>query len=326
MKLDSAEKVQDYLILEGLVNPDDKIQVQHLPGGVSCFVWKIIRNDDQWVLKQALDKLDVEADWYSDIERIHREHEVMKQLELIIPNASLPQVLHVDYKHHAYIMTFIRDAHETWKSHLMGGIFNPETAKSAALFIRNMHELSHNIDKEYKAEFQDQHYFVQLRIEAFHLQLIQIYPELHSHISKLIDELTLEKTCLVHGDFSPKNMLVKPEGQIVLLDFEVAHWGNPVFDIAYCLGHLILKAWHLNRAKEIFDLIKIFLDNYQMEHKNLKSHLGLMLLARMDGKSPVNYIQDPILKQKIRGVAFNWIKNIDPHLNLLDTIEKELIF
>jgi aminoglycoside phosphotransferase (APT) family kinase protein len=309
MKLDSLEKVKQYLILEGLVHPEDKVQVVHLPGGVSCRVWKITRNNDQWVLKQALEKLDVEADWFSDVERIHREHQVMHQIALIIPNSQIPKILHVDFTNHVYMMSFVRDASDTWKSQLMQGVIHVETANSAASLLRQIHELSHKIDEKHQNDFKHQDYFIQLRIEAFHRFLIQKYPEIQADINHLIDELTLEKTCLVHGDFSPKNMLVKANGEIVLLDFEVAHWGNPVFDVAYCIGHLMLKAWHLNKTDELFNLIRSFLDIYGSGVKNLIPHLGLMLLARMDGKSPVNYILDPKLKNKIRLIGVDWIRN-----------------
>lgn len=324
MKLDSSEKVEQYLIIEGLVHLSDVVEIEHLPGGVSCRVWKISRNNDQWVIKQALEKLDVAADWFSDVERIHREHQVMQQIDLVVPNSKIPKVLHVDYKNHVYMMTFVRDASETWKSQMMRGIFNPESAKNAAKLLSQIHELSPKIDEKHQLEFKNQTYFVQLRIEAFHRFLIQKYPELEKDITQLIDELTLEKTCLVHGDFSPKNMLVQDNGEIILLDFEVAHWGNPVFDVAYCLGHLMLKGWHLNKHEEILDLISSFLDNYEFKIKNLIPHLGLMLLARMDGKSPVNYIQNPELKNQIRSIAIDWIKDGKTQIDWIQEIKNKL--
>ena len=326
MILDSFEKVKQYLIIEGLVHFDDEVHVAHLPGGVSCRVWKIIRNTDQWVLKQALPKLDVEADWFSDVERIHREHEVMQQIDLLVPDSKIPKVLHVDYRNHVYMMTFVRDASETWKSQMMRGVFNPESAKSAAVLLRKIHEFSPKIDEKHQLEFKDQSYFIQLRIEAFHRFLIQKYPDLQGDIDRLIEELTLEKTCLVHGDFSPKNMLVQANGEIVLLDFEVAHWGNPVFDVAYCLGHLMLKGWHLHKWDEIFELMILFLDSYGLKVKNLIPHLGLMLLARMDGKSPVNYIQDPKLKDQIRAIAIDWIRNGTEIADVAEEIRVKLTF
>jgi thiamine kinase-like enzyme len=222
------------------------------------------------------------------------------------------------------MMSFVKDACDTWKSQLMQGIIDVETAGFAASLLRQIHALSYKIDEKHQNEFKNQDYFIQLRIEAFHRFLIQKYPELQADINKLIDELTLEKTCLVHGDFSPKNMLVKVSGEIVLLDFEVAHWGNPVFDVAYCIGHLMLKAWYLNKTDEIFNLICSFLNSYGKGIKNLIPHLGLMLLARMDGKSPVNYIQDPKLKDKIRLIGMDWIRNGTEVEDLIEEIRMKL--
>jgi aminoglycoside phosphotransferase (APT) family kinase protein len=323
MILDSIEEVKKYLIKEGLVSSEDKVHVEYLSGGVSCRVWKIVRDKDRWVIKQALEKLDVKADWFSDVERIHREHHVMKQIELIVPDSNVPKVLHVDYINHVYMMTCAEEGVETWKDLLMSGVFNVSTAKSAAVLLGQIHSQSHKIEEEQKAEFSDQKYFNQLRIDPFHRFLIQKYPELSTDINKLIDELTQEKTCLVHGDFSPKNMLVQKNGEIVLIDFEVAHWGNPVFDLAYCLGHLMLKAWHLKKYEDLLSLIRAFLDSYKGKVSNLLPHLGLMLLARMDGKSPVNYIQDEDLKQIIRMVAIDWIKNAAADANVINAIEQQ---
>jgi len=197
------------------------------------------------------------------------------------------------------------------------------SARSAADILSQIHSQSHKIDEQVKAGFSDQKYFIQLRIDPFHRFLINKYPELSAEINGLIEELTEQRTCLVHGDFSPKNMLVEMSGRIVLIDYEVAHWGNPVFDLAYCLGHLMLKAWHLNKPAEILELISVFIANYKGRVSNLLPHLGLMLLARMDGKSPVNYIQDESLKQIIRDKAINWIRGGDSALNVLDAIKKQ---
>lgn len=323
MILDTIEQVKIYLNQELLVSRDDSVLVEYLSGGVSCRVWKIVQNNNRWVIKQALEKLDVQADWFSDVERIHREHRVMKQIELIVPNSNVPKVLHVDYTNHVYMMTCAEEGVETWKNIMMSGVFNVNTAKSASALLSQIHSQSDKIDEEQKTEFSDQKYFNQLRIDPFHRFLIQKYPELTVNITKLIDELSLQRTCLVHGDFSPKNMLVQKNGEIVLIDFEVAHWGNPVFDLAYCLGHLMLKAWHLKKHEELLGLIRAFLDSYKGEVRNLLPHLGLMLLARMDGKSPVNYIQDESLKQIIRLVAINWITNASPDANVLEAIEQQ---
>lgn len=323
MILNSEAEVSRYLVSEQLLGSNTGAEVSRLSGGVSCRVWKVVSTKGRWVLKQALEKLEVQADWFSDVERIHREHQAMEQIGLIIPDSNVPKVLHVDYVNHIYMMTCAEEGAPTWKDLMMQGILNVETAKSAAKILSLIHARSYLINDSLKQEFSNQKYFNQLRIDPFHRFLIQKYPQLSKPIHQLIDELSLQKTCLVHGDFSPKNMLVQQDGEIVLIDFEVAHWGNPVFDMAYCLGHLMLKCWHLKKYEKMLKLIKSFLDHYSGSVNNLLCHLGLMLLARMDGKSPVNYIQDEDLKQLIRTKAIEWIKNEDQDADVWHAIRSE---
>lgn len=326
MILDSEKEVGRYLVNEQLLDSESEAEISRLTGGVSCRVWKVVSLKGRWVLKQALEKLEVQADWFSDIERIHREHQAMEQIGLIIPDSNVPKVLHADYVNHVYMMTCAEEGAQTWKDLMMQGVFNKETAKSAAKTLSLIHSRSYLINDSLKEEFSNQKYFDQLRIDPFHRFLIQKYPELSKPVNRLIDELSMQKTCLVHGDFSPKNMLVKQDGEIVLIDFEVAHWGNPVFDLAYCLGHLMLKAWHLKKYEEMLELIRSFLDHYTASVNNLLCHLGLMLLARMDGKSPVSYIQNDELKQVIRTRAIEWLNNEDPDADVWQAIRSQFEF
>lgn len=321
MKLDTITDVKEYLIAEGLVEALREPFVENLSGGVSSSVWKIVWNNNRWVMKQALEKLNVKEDWYSDVERIHREHEVMVALADLVPNA-IPKVVHVDYKNHIYIMLCAEEGAQTWKDILMNGIFSVSLAENAGHLLRDVHQQSHRMTAADKERFQDQKYFVQLRVDPFHRHLIQKYPDLTTEIQKLVDEVTREKTCLVHGDFSPKNMLVEHGEHIVLIDFEVAHWGNPVFDVAYCVGHLMLKGWYLHKHSEMLTLAAAFLSGYGGAANNLMPHLGLMLLARMDGKSTVNYITGEKMKNDIRKVAINWIRGKAEDANTLYNIEK----
>jgi aminoglycoside phosphotransferase (APT) family kinase protein len=313
--LNTKEEVENYLARSRFLN--NKAVIEPLTGGVSSAVWKIKTDYYSWVLKQALEKLRVEAEWYSDITRIHREHEVLEALFSLLPEGTIPNVVHTDYVHHVYIMTSAEEGALTWKEVLMNGEFNKGHAVNAASLLRTLHEQSTNLREPDKVKFEDQTYFDQLRIAPFHRHVGSRYPELAPFIEDLIFELTHTKECLVHGDFSPKNILLEKHNT-VLIDFEVAHWGNPVFDAAFCLCHLMLKGWHLNKQKEALALIEIFLKTYVRKLHNLVPHLGLMLLARMDGKSPVAYIRQEELKDRIRRVAKSWIQG---KLNISDPLE-----
>ena len=324
MKLDSAHTVKSYLIRENIITGKDEPLIERLSGGVSCEVWKVHHGEYKWVLKQALERLNVKADWYADIERIHREHEVMEALHGILPEKVIPAVVYKDYVNHVYIMTAVEGNATTWKEELFNENFSVGLAEKAATFLTAMHSYHDGISPEDQVRFRNQKYFRQLRIEAFHETIIQKHPYLSPYVQQLIEELIKQQTCLVHGDFSPKNMLIDADGKLMFVDFEVTHWGNPVFDLAYCLGHLMLKAWYLNRKESVLRLIHAFLESYTLPKGNLIPHLGLLLLARMDGKSPVNYITDEHTKIIIRNVAVNWIRGKTKTGNVVQQIKSAL--
>ncbi len=189
----------------------------------------------------------------------------------------------------------------------MGGHFDPQTAGIAGDMLKTIHQESAARAEEVRPRFDDITFFDELRIDPFHRYLMEQYPGLTPEIQRLVDQLVNHRTCLTHGDYSPKNILIADDGDLILLDFEVAHWGNPVFDLAYCVGHLMLKGWALHREPESADLINQFLESYGLETDPLLPHLGLLLLARLDGKSTVDYVTDDMLRARIRSVAQSWI-------------------
>ena len=103
---------------------------------------------------------------------------------------------------------------------------------------------------------------------------------------------------LVHGDVSPKNILVGPDGP-VFLDAECAWYGDPAFDLAFCLNHLLLKCVWVPSAKEkLLQCFSVLSSSYlqRFSSGNLEertaSLLPALLLARVDGKSPVEYLDE----------------------------------
>ena len=301
-----------YLIQKGWVSDGAKVDVTPLSGGVSNDVWKIAGEGFCWVMKQALPKLKVDADWYSDVGRIEREQAAMLALEPLLPPGTIPKIVHQDPEAHVYVMTCAPDEAECWKDQLMSGNMAIETARAAGRLLHMVHDRSRAQSAALRPDFGDLRYFYELRIDPFHRTLSDRHPSLAPAIAALIDELTNEGECLVHGDYSPKNILVMPDrgardDALILLDYEVAHWGNPVFDQAYCCGHLMLKGWALDMKSEAAAMIDAFLAGYGGPCDGLLKHLGLMLLARIDGKSTVPYITDPWLKEMIRSVGSDWI-------------------
>jgi len=308
----SAEAVLEYAVSRGLVPGDAPLEAEALSGGVSGEVWKVSGPQGACVLKRALAKLKVEADWFSDVRRVEREQEAMALLSPLLPVGRIPRVLDYDADGYAFAMSCAPEGSESWKDRLMQGQFDADIAGRVGLLLRTMHEASRGIGEAEKARMADLTFFRELRIEPFYAAVAIRYPELSGRICALADELTEEtpdvRKCVVHGDFSPKNILIDPDGAPVLLDFEVCHWGNPVYDLAFCIGHLVLKGLHLGREADAYALVEAFCAAYGEAPSRLLPHLGLMLMARVDGKSPVSYIRNEQTKERIRSLAYPLIR------------------
>lgn len=323
----SPEEVLEYALSRGLIEEKSVAQAEALSGGVSGEVWKVSRSQGSFVLKRALAKLKVEADWFSDVRRVEREQEAMSILSPLLPEGQIPGVLDYDADSYTFAMKCAPEGSVPWKDMLMEGQFDAEHASRTGKLLRTMHEASRAINETEKARMSDLTFFLELRIEPFYNAVAHKHPELAAQIAALAEELTEETSelqrCLVHGDFSPKNILIAPDGSPVLLDFEVCHWGNPVYDLAFCIGHLILKGVHLARERDACLVIDAFSTAYGEMPAGLLPHLGVMLLARVDGKSPASYIRDDKTKERIRLMALPLIRK-ELSGELIATVEKLL--
>jgi 5-methylthioribose kinase len=306
--LTTPEDVRRYMLAHGWIAADTPVRIEALSGGVSNQLWKIAGPDFRWVMKQALPKLKVRADWYSDVRRIERERAAMVALAPLLGAESVPQVLYADEAEHVYVMTCAPEGAVPWKQQLMRGRFDRETARRAGALLGRLHGLSAAQADAWREPFGDLTYFRELRLDPFHRHVMARHPDLRRPLETLIAQLTEADVCLVHGDYSPKNILVAPDGRLILLDYEVAHRGNPLFDVSFCIAHLMLKGWALDRREEAAALIGEFLAGYARDAGGLLPHLGALLLARIDGKSPVEYIADERLRERVRTVGGRWVR------------------
>jgi 5-methylthioribose kinase len=286
--------------------PEETLHVSALPGGVSNYVWKVVTPEVRWILKQPLPKLATEVEWYSDIRRIEQEQACIRFLSTILPKGTVPEIVHFDSEHHICVMTCAPAEAVSWKEHLMNGRFEASVGFSVGLILRQIQESS--LAANGRSAFEELTFFNELRIDPFHHYLIAHYPVLKEPIDRLVDELLSRRYSLTHGDYSPKNILIDPAGAVTLLDFEVAHWGHPLFDVSFCLGHLMLKGWALRLEAHALAVIQAFLRGYGQPVDGLIPHIGLLLLARLDGKSPMPYVQGDALRNRIRKTAMDWIQ------------------
>jgi 5-methylthioribose kinase len=266
-----------------------------LPGGVSCDVF--IERDAtgrEIVVKQALPRLKVVADWRSDPERSRVEVRALKAMRELLGVGIVPEVLWEDAANHRFAMERIDPRLRNWKSELMSGRVDIVTASRVGELLGLLHTRSAT-QLALATEFATREYFEQLRIDPFFTRIAQRNPGLTPGVSEAIAALRAPGEALVHGDYSPKNLLVDG-AEVVILDFEVAHWGNPRFDIAFCLAHLMLKGVRDGVSCTPYaEAARAFLSAYK-EHglsHSLDAMLvqitGCMLLARLEGDSPVDY-------------------------------------
>jgi 5-methylthioribose kinase len=147
-------------------------------------------------------------------------------------------------------------------------------------------------DAEARATFAGQEVFIQGRIDPYHRFTARRHPGLAEAIEREVERMLATRVTLVHGDYSPKNLLAL-SGRPKMLDFEVAHWGDPSFDVAFCLTHLVLKVIHFpNGRTRYLDVARIYWDGYgsPLDEGAVVAELGCLLLARIDGKSKEDYI------------------------------------
>lgn len=293
-------EILDYLHARGhLPTPS----VTRFAGGVSGEAYLVENRPARVVVKYALERLLVDAKWTAKPERAMTEAAAITLLHELTPGCT-PQLYGADSEHNAIVMTAAPPEWLPWKSVLLGEAPDPteglsSTAKRLAEILGVWHSRTwHNA--AIAAQFDDYEAFEQLRLTPFHRTVAERHPAVAMQVTRCADELMSRRDCLVHGDFSPKNVLVGPNG-LMVLDFEVAHVGAAVFDVAFLQCHLVLKALHLpNRAAELADAASAFVGTYRAATSTqstsvdsldlLASHIACLLLARVDGLSPAGYL------------------------------------
>ncbi|MEX0769942.1 MAG: aminoglycoside phosphotransferase family protein [Balneolaceae bacterium] len=298
------------LLLEKGLFKNKNIEYIPLRGGVSSDIFLVTDGNQKFVVKQALSKLQVEDDWYADPSRNQTEQKFIRYISRYLPE-NVPRILYSDASNGFFVMEFLGPVFQNWKEQLLQGKVVKETVKKAAELLSILHLRSWQ-NKVAEQEFDTTSNFKSLRIEPYLITTGNRHPGLKKQFYAEALRLETQRTALVHGDFSPKNMMVSPD-RLVLLDHEVAWYGDPAFDVAFFLNHLYLKQlYHVRSPQSMPDLARIAWDNY---YENLGpsyaeeletgiSRLLLMLmLARVDGKSPVEYL-DEIQKEFIRSFVY----------------------
>jgi len=280
--------------------------LEPLTGGVSCDVWKVETAVGPIVVKRPLEQLRVAAEWHAPVERGASEVRWLKRARGVDPRIA-PEVL-AELPHYGFAMRFLPDC-PVWKDELIAGRVDADFAAMVGARIAAVHAATANSAADRDA-FPTQAMFRALRVDPFLLHVADHDAELAPVLRDLADALSAAKIALVHGDVSPKNILVAADGP-VFLDAECAVYGDPAFDLAFCTTHLLLKAVWLDDARlgdAAAALVAAYRAGIDWEAPDgLLLRAGrltaALLLARVEGKSPAPYLTDPEHKRIVRDQA-----------------------
>ena len=299
--IEEFDALRDYLREHGCAKMGEALAFKKLPGGVSNRTVRVEWADGHaWVLKQALAKLRVNVDWFSSPERISVEAKALRWLNRSAPPGTTPDFIFEDMANHLMGMEAIPEEHENWKSVLLSGQIVSNHFEQFGLLLGAIHRESSDCGAETCRAFADTTYFVNLRLEPYYLYTAQKTAEAAAFLNALARETLNHKDSLVHGDFSPKNTLIY-RGKLILLDYEVVHFGDPAFDAGFALTHFLSKAHHLAKDRaRLATAAEMFWQVYRKEIARLNWAAALeprvvrhtlgCLLARVAGKSPLDYL------------------------------------
>ena len=285
--------------------------LEPLTGGVSSDVFRLETADGPVCVKRALEKLRVAADWRAPVERSGYEVAYLRTVQPFA-GGGVPRVLHADADANLFVMAFFDPAdHSVWKADLAAGRADAAFAGRVGALLGAIHAGCAGSD-EIAARFATTALFEDLRLDPYLRETARRHPDLGPRLTALADRTAAQRITLVHGDVSPKNILHGPDGP-VLLDAECAWYGDPAFDVAFCSTHLMLKAvWKPAHAEAFLACLEAFHAAYlacvdwepaaDLEARAAELTAAIVL-ARVDGKSPVEYLQAEADRAFVRGAA-----------------------
>jgi 5-methylthioribose kinase len=305
----------DWLRSAGWLSPDVPAVVLPLAWGVSNVVLRVEpHGQPHFVLKQSREQLRTKDPWFSRLDRIWREADALRTLQPLLPSGRIPRVLREDRDNYLFTMEAAPARHTVWKQALLGGDLEASVARVLGEDLARLHTQT-AIRPDLCTPFADRQVFIELRVDPFYRRVLQAAPEVQRPLNQMLEQMFASQICLVHGDFSPKNVLLTDQG-VVLVDFETVHWGDPAFDLGFFLSHLLLKTvLHRDRFEQAAELSRQFWHGYLAGlddgrfHPVLTPativnrtipHLAGCMWARIDGTSKIDYLPEPAQQQAVR--------------------------
>lgn len=294
-----------------LVADDEAPEFTPLTGGVSSDIWRVNLARGPICVKRALAQLRVEAEWRAPVERNASEVAWIEAARRVVQSCA-PKILGHDPEAGLFAMEFFDPKrYRLWKNELRDGNVVLSHAASVGETLGRIHAAT-AADPECAEKFANDLIFYDIRLEPYLVATGQAHPDLADTFARLVQVTAETRRVLVHGDVSPKNILIGPDGP-VFLDAECAWFGDPAFDLAFCLNHLLLKClWSPDSTVLLLDSFGVLAARY-LARVDWEDPAGLdartaqllpgLLLARIDGKSPVEYLTDENDRNTVRNAA-----------------------
>lgn len=317
-----AEIVATFLQGTGLAEDASQARLTPLTGGVASDIWKVETATRTFVVKKALAQLRVAQTWLAPVSRNASEVDWLREAGRIVPEA-VPAILASDAEAGIFAMSYLAPAdHPVWKQELRAGRADPGFAGKLGQVVAAIHASTQG-SQEIARRFANDETFHSIRVEPYLEATARVHADLAAPLLALAAETLAAKRALVHGDISPKNILVGPKGPVIL-DAECAWYGEPAFDLAFCLNHLLLKClWTPSASPGFLACFDALAENYlagvdweprEAIEARIARLLPALFLARVDGKSPAEYITAEADKDRVRRVARPLIATPVPRL------------
>ncbi|MFD5947646.1 phosphotransferase family protein [Streptomyces collinus] len=314
-----------HLVRRGLAAAGSELRVRPLTGGVSNDVLWVTGPGVDVVVKRALSRLRVAETWTADTGRLDTEGRALGLAARLTPE-SVPKVH--DLSDGYLVIERAPLTWHTWRDDLLAGFVNLTVAERLGRVLGTWQRLTAE-DPALLADFADRAVFTQLRVDPFHRTIRERHPDLAGPVDETIAVMARTSACLVHGDYTPKNVLADPAGAgLWVIDWEVAHVGDPTFDPAWIIGHLLLKTLNEPRyAASYAEAARMFLaalvaetsSVHSLDPAQLVRQTACLVLARVDGKSPAGYL-GPEARRRARTLGRALLQ--DPPASVSDAWEK----
>lgn len=311
----------------GLAGRGEIHAIEPLTGGVASDIAKVVLGNDFYCIKFARAKLKVAEDWRAPIHRSRAEYAWLKVADSVDPGVA-PRLFGCSDSLHGFAMEYIEgDDVFLWKAALLAGQQPDGEAGRVADLLGRIHARSAGPEFD-RSPFDNRDDFEALRLGPYLRFTATRHPEIGERLTEVADLLYRSDAVLVHGDVSPKNIIFRG-GNPVLLDAECATMGDASFDVAFCMNHLILKATqlphmrtaYLGAALEFWESYRnhVMWEDIGFLDQKVSRLLPMLMLARVDGKSPVEYLA-PAVADTVRRIALALIEG--PSRSVPDTMDR----